>query len=79
MKGRSQDASLFVNDEQDEHDRYLDDPEGHFGAPSGTTTVVATGSAGPVPVVEEVVVGKKDKRKSGTGPELFGDDEASWP
>lgn len=80
MKGRTnQDASLFV-DAQDEHDRYTDDPEGPFGGPSGTTTVVATGAADPVPVVEEVVVGKKDKRgKSGSGPELFGEDDASWP
>ncbi|KAK4138461.1 hypothetical protein BT67DRAFT_437795 [Trichocladium antarcticum] len=79
MRRRSQDASLFVDNEQNEHDRYRDDPDGHSAGPSGSTTVVATGSAGPVPVVEEVVVGKKDKRKSSPGPELFGDDEASWP
>ncbi|KAK4153054.1 hypothetical protein C8A00DRAFT_43990 [Chaetomidium leptoderma] len=58
LRGRNQeDASLFVDDEQNERDRYRDDPD----APSGTTSVVATGSGGPA-LVEEVVVAKKDKR-----------------
>jgi hypothetical protein len=61
MRGRNQDASLFVDDDQNERERYRDDPDGPFDEPSGTTTVVATGSAGPAPA-EEVVVGKKDKR-----------------
>ncbi|KAK4235628.1 hypothetical protein C8A03DRAFT_17642 [Achaetomium macrosporum] len=79
MRGRSQEyASLFVDEEQSERDRYRDDPDGPFGEPSGTTTVVATGSADPAPVVEEVVVGKKDKKgKSGSGA-LLGEDVTSW-
>lgn len=74
MRGRSQeDATLFVDDEQAARDRYRDDP-----GPPNTTTVVATGSAGPAPVVEEVV-GKKDKKgKAGLGA-LSGSDDASWP
>ncbi|KAK4041277.1 hypothetical protein C8A01DRAFT_14926 [Parachaetomium inaequale] len=62
MRGRNQDASLFVDDDQNERDRYRDDPDGPFDEPSGTTTVVATGSAVPAPV--EVVVGKKDRREN---------------
>ncbi|KAH6850471.1 hypothetical protein B0I37DRAFT_371706 [Chaetomium sp. MPI-CAGE-AT-0009] len=61
MKGRTPDASLFVDDEQNERDRYRDDPDALFEGPSNTTTAVATGSAGYDPV-EEVVVGKKDKK-----------------
>lgn len=77
MRGRNQEyTSLFVDDEQNERDRYSDDPEGHFGDSAGSTTVVATGSAGPAPV-EEVVVGKKDK-KARTGSSLFGEDDGSW-
>jgi len=63
LRGRELDASLFVDDEQTERDRYRDDPDTDvpFDAPSGRTTVVATGSAHPAPV-EEVVVGKRDRR-----------------
>jgi hypothetical protein len=78
MRGRNQDyASLFVDDDQNERDRYTDDPEGPFGDRAGATTVVATGSAEPAAApVEEVVVGKK-KARTGS-PSLFGDDGASW-
>ncbi|KXX78769.1 hypothetical protein MMYC01_204406 [Madurella mycetomatis] len=62
MKGRRQYANLFVDDDQIERDRYMDDPDGE---PSASTTVIATGSTGPTPVVEEVVVGKKDKKGRG--------------
>ncbi|GAB1314766.1 hypothetical protein MFIFM68171_04976 [Madurella fahalii] len=76
MKGRRQYASLFVDDDQIERDRYMDDPD---GGPSASTTVIATGSAGHAPVVEEVVVGKKDKKgRSGSGAALAREDEASW-
>ena len=76
MRARSQDyASLFVDDEQNERDRYRDDPEGGFVGPSSNTTVIATGSVAPV---EEVVVGKKDKKKSASGAGLFAEDEPSW-
>ncbi|KAL2022417.1 hypothetical protein VTK56DRAFT_5484 [Thermocarpiscus australiensis] len=79
MRGRSQEsARLFVDDEQSERDRYRDDPEEHFGEPSASTTVVATGSADPVPVAEEVVVGKKDKKRKSGSPAMF-EEEASWP
>jgi hypothetical protein len=80
MRGRNEEyASLFVDDQQDERDRYRDDPDGPFGGQSGNTTVVATGSSG-APPVEEVVVGKKDRRgKSASNPALFGDDDSSWP
>ncbi|KAL2162916.1 hypothetical protein VTH06DRAFT_6752 [Thermothelomyces fergusii] len=44
MRRREQDASLFVDDQQHYHDDYSDDPDEHLGAPSGRTTVVATGS-----------------------------------
>jgi len=77
MRGRDQEhASLFIDDEQNERDRYRDEPEDHFGA--GASTVIATGSAAPAPV-EEVVVAKKDKKgKSGSSPPLFGESETSW-
>ncbi|KAL2135318.1 hypothetical protein VTI74DRAFT_8971 [Chaetomium olivicolor] len=80
MRGRNQEyASLFVDDDQNERDRYRDDPDDIIGEPSGNTTVVATGSVDPTPVVEEVVVGKKDKRgKNGSGSALFGEGEPSW-
>ncbi|KAK3308355.1 uncharacterized protein B0T15DRAFT_524226 [Chaetomium strumarium] len=79
LRGQSEEyASLFVDDQQNERDRYRDDPDGTLGEPSRTTTVVATGSADPVPVVEEVVVGKKDKKgKPGSGA-LFAEEETSW-
>ncbi|KAL2263527.1 hypothetical protein VTK26DRAFT_6428 [Humicola hyalothermophila] len=77
MRGRSQEyARLFVDDEHNDGQPYRDDPEGGFAGPSGTTTVVATGSAAPV---EEVVVSKKDKKgKSSSGLGLFGGDDAAW-
>ncbi|SPQ21382.1 0b1f7687-29e2-4a4a-bbcc-3808dae77ca5 [Thermothielavioides terrestris] len=80
MRGRSQeDASLFVDDGQIERDRYRDDPDEPPHGPSGTTRVVATGSAGQVPVVEEVVVSKKDRKGKNSSSALFGEDDASWP
>lgn len=81
MRGRSHEyASLFVDDDQNVRDRYRDDPEGTFAERAATTSVVATGSAGPPAVVEEVVVGKKDRKgRGGASPALFGDDEPSWP
>ena len=77
-RGRNQEqANLFVDDDQNDRDRYRDDPDEPFGAPSGSTTVVATGSAGPAPV-EEVVVGKKDKKRTASS-SLFGEDGGgSW-
>ncbi len=77
FKGRDQEyASLFVDDEQNERDRYRDEPDEHFGA--GPSSVVATVSAAPPPV-EEVVVAKKDKKgKSGSSPPLFGESETTW-
>ncbi|KAJ4302017.1 hypothetical protein N0V88_002150 [Collariella sp. IMI 366227] len=80
MRGRKEeDASLFVDDAQNERDGYRDDPDDTIGGPSSHTSVVATGSAGPAPVVEEVVVGKKDKRgKNGSSPALFGEEDSTW-
>jgi hypothetical protein len=78
MKGKNVDASLFVDDEQNERDRYRDDPDAPFEGPPGTTTAVATGSTGPDPV-EEVVVGKKDKKTKNSPSSAYGDDEvATW-
>lgn len=79
MRGRNRGyARLFVDDEENERDQYRDDLEGSYEEPPHTTAVVATGSADRAPV-EEVVVGKKDKRgKSGSSPALFGEDDASW-
>jgi hypothetical protein len=80
MRGRSEEnANLFVDDQQIERDRYRDDPEDPLGEPSNTTTVIVTGSADPVPVVEEVVVGKKDKKAKSGSNALFGEDESSCP
>ncbi|AEO56666.1 hypothetical protein MYCTH_2078193 [Thermothelomyces thermophilus ATCC 42464] len=70
MRGRGQDASLFVDDEQHYRDQYSDDPDAPFDAPSGRTTVVATGSARPAPV-EEVVVGKRERRDVIVGSEAW--------
>ncbi|KAK4100211.1 hypothetical protein N658DRAFT_473874 [Parathielavia hyrcaniae] len=79
MRGRDQEyASLFVDEQQNEHDRYSDNPDGLFGEQAGSTTVVATG-ASAAPPVEEVVVGKKDRRGKSLSPALFGQDDASWP
>lgn len=81
MKGRSQEhASLFVDDDQNERDRYQDDPDDTIGRPSSHTHVIATGSADPAPVVEEVVVGRKDNKrgKNGSSPALFGEEDPSW-
>lgn len=78
MRGRNADASLFIDDEQNERDRYRDDPDAPFEGPPSTTTAVATGSAGPDPV-EEVVVGKKDKKTRGSSTPAHVDDEvAIW-
>ncbi|KAK3297128.1 uncharacterized protein B0H64DRAFT_473279 [Chaetomium fimeti] len=77
MRGRNPDASLFVDDEQNERDRYRDDPDAPFEGPSSTTTAVAIGSAVPDPV--EVVVGKKDKKtKNSPSPAHAEDDVAAW-
>lgn len=76
MRGRNADASLFVDDDQYERDRYRDDPDALFEGPPSTTTAVATGSAGPDPV-EEVVVGKKDKKAKNSPSSAHADDEAA--
>ncbi|KAH6641300.1 hypothetical protein F5144DRAFT_127713 [Chaetomium tenue] len=78
MRGRNADASLFIDDEQNERDRYRDDPDAPFEGPPSTTTAVATGSAGP-DSVEQVVVGKKDKKTRGSSTPAHVDDEvAIW-
>ncbi|KAK4169031.1 hypothetical protein QBC43DRAFT_308550 [Cladorrhinum sp. PSN259] len=78
MKRRApEDASLFVDDEQIQRDRYRDDPE---VVASATTSVIAVGAAGSGSVVEEVIVGKKDKKKrsiSGSSA-MYGEDDSSW-
>jgi ketosteroid isomerase-like protein len=72
-----EDASLFVGGEQNERDRYQDEPEEFYAEPPATA-VVATGSTDAAPV-EEVVVGKKDKKtRSSPSPGLFEDEDASW-
>ncbi|KAK3328061.1 hypothetical protein B0T19DRAFT_181916 [Cercophora scortea] len=76
LKGRRQEgqyAALFVDDAEERHGAYRDDPEDSVGGPS-------TGAAPlPEPVVEEVVVGKKDTKrgKGSSSPALFGENE--WP
>jgi hypothetical protein len=78
MKGRNPEyAPLLVDGEQNQHDRYSDDPEVSYAGPS-TPAVVDTGSVSPASV-EEVVVGKKVTRgKSGSSPALVGEDDPSW-
>ncbi|KAK4119199.1 hypothetical protein N657DRAFT_582150 [Parathielavia appendiculata] len=80
MRGQNQEyARLFVDEQQNEHDRYSDDPDGPFGEQSGSTTVVPKGSSA-APPVEEIVVGKKERRGKSSSPALFGqNDDASWP
>ncbi|KAK3370485.1 hypothetical protein B0H63DRAFT_316742 [Podospora didyma] len=85
LQPRPQYTSLFVsNDDRDDdvdddavetpHPRYRDDPDEPIATPSSAAAVVAS------PVVEAVVVGKKDKKgKNSSSPAIFGDDEAGWP
>jgi hypothetical protein len=78
MKGRSPEyAPLLVDGDRDQHDGYSDGLDRLYDEPS-TPGVVATGSAG-LASVEEVVVGKKDKRgKSASSPALLGEENPSW-
>ncbi|KAK3685336.1 hypothetical protein B0T22DRAFT_482312 [Podospora appendiculata] len=76
LKGRRQEgeyASLFVDDAEERHGAYRDDPEDSVDEPSSTAAPL------PEPVVEEVVVGKKDTKrgKGSSSPALFGENE--WP
>ncbi|KAL2268930.1 hypothetical protein VTJ83DRAFT_3776 [Remersonia thermophila] len=74
-RGEEEPARLFVDNEQDDHEPYTDDSDDGLTAARSTTTAVATGSVRGGPV-EEVVVGKKAKGRSGA--DVFGDEEASW-
>ncbi|KAK0735323.1 hypothetical protein B0T21DRAFT_367519 [Apiosordaria backusii] len=72
--GADEDARLFV----DETDRYRDDTTEDEAA-STTGIVAGTASVGPGPVVEEVVRGKKDKKKRSSSGSGYYEDEAGWP
>ncbi|KAK4174861.1 hypothetical protein QBC36DRAFT_242427 [Triangularia setosa] len=72
--GTDEDASLFVDDA----DRYRDDTTEDEAA-STTGIVAGTASVGPGPVVEEVVKGKKDKKKRSSSGSGYYEDEAGWP
>ncbi|VBB75533.1 Putative protein of unknown function [Podospora comata] len=74
FSGADPDARLFVDD----GDRYRDDTTEDEAA-STTGIVAGTASVGPGPVVEEVVKGKKDKKKRSSSGSGYYEDEAGWP